>query len=57
MRYFVSQLIIDPSTSNQAVLVAAGKLMREKYDIYSLTIQVEDYQPSVSANCEECQRL
>ena len=49
------QLLTDPSTSNQKVLIAAVKLVREKYDIYDSTIQVEEHQPVLSANCEQCQ--
>lgn len=46
-------LAIDPDTSTEETLVATNTMLRENYNIFQTTIQVEHYQPAME-NCKSC---
>lgn len=49
-----AHLAIMPDTSNQEVLNAAHKLLKERHNITHTTLQVEDYHDHM-ADCGTCQ--
>jgi len=45
----------DTDINSQDVLREANRLLKKKYKIAHATIQIEFYQPSIMANCRQCQ--
>lgn len=48
-----AHLVIDASRSAQDVLKEASTMIRTKYDVYEMTLQVENYQQDMN-NCTQC---
>ena len=44
----------EPGSNAQAILKEASVCIRQKYDIYEMTLQVEDYEEDMS-DCNQCQ--
>ena len=49
-----AHLAIDASRSAQEILKEASRMIRTKYDVYEMTLQVENYQPDMNT-CTQCQ--
>jgi zinc transporter 2 len=47
-------LLAEPGMNAQAILKEASIRIRNKYDIYEMTLQVEDYEEEMS-DCNQCQ--
>ena len=49
-----AHLVIDTSRSSQEILKEATLMIRKKYDVYEMTLQVENHQ-KVMETCTQCQ--
>ena len=49
-----AHLAIDASRSAQEILKEASSMIRTKYDVYEMTLQVENYQQDMNT-CTQCQ--
>merc|ERR1719422_1089716 len=49
-----AHLVIDHGLSAQTVLTEATQRIRAKYDLYEMTLQVEEFQPDM-VDCGQCQ--
>lgn len=49
-----AHLVIDPSRNAQDILKEASTKIREKYNIYEMTLQVEEFQDDMD-ECTQCQ--
>ena len=48
-----AHLVIDACGSAQDILKEASAMIRAKYDVYEMTLQVENYQQDMN-NCTQC---
>ena len=47
-------VLLDPSRNAQDILKEASTKIREKYNIYEMTLQVEEFQEDMD-ECTQCQ--
>ena len=48
-----AHLVVERGLNTQKVLTAATKEIREKYDLYEMTLQVEQFQSDMNG-CDQC---
>lgn len=48
-------LTVDASTDHDTILERSQRLLRAKYNLYHLTIQVEKFLPDIMDKCPQCQ--
>jgi zinc transporter 2 len=48
-----AHLVIEPGVNAQKVLKDATQIIREKYDLYEMTLQIEEFQNDM-IGCDQC---
>ena len=50
---FAAHLAIEPGSNAQQILHSASDTLRNRFNFYEMTLQVEDYQREMS-DCKQC---